>query len=954
MIPQAFPAKIQYVRATTALASIVLNFVVLASVNAQDLLSELVARWDFQQAEDRNMDLKPDGWRRVLDQEHPVYIDLTIAPRDQEAGQAAKEAQRTLAVIMHRIKTGDFQSNYVPERLPPELASFMDRYVLHKCLHVKMDGGSAERVSPHFPIDARFAYSLQGSIQTQNLHGHRAWIELQLLDENMAVVEVQRTAFTSGTSPWKRYETLGASNPSRRLKWGRVHVKVEPDPKALHFVGTASFDTIEVYRLPRLSLTTELPQHIAAPGQPFEVVCTGMGLRKANSEVLFTLHDSDDNLVKKQQVRLRRLEVTPSPNSLKDDQSNPPPGLMVEQSTRVYDGAATWGITLDSPGLYRVRVDLGNRSIDSRYREILLAVMPPEQRIKAGPFSWSIPEFGNYLQPEDLPSFVGRFGASRVKVPAWFDAEDIDTPKRLGRMVDQLQEIGTRTIGRLDTPPASYGINGDDQTLALAMLRERASWEEMIAPVLTKMGMKMTWYQIGDDDDLSLMSHEDVSTLLTDVRRRMQTYSQELRLALNWNWLSEVPMDENASWNATHYRTSPPLAAAELAANLEGEGQSHETWINFDPLNRSEYSLLDRVRDFVERAIVIKRSNVDAAFLTQPMDPETGILLPDGTVGEMLLPWHTIVSNLGDATYAGSIQLPGDSTNHIFESNQGGLMVLWSDKPRIEQLYLGEDVSAIDIWGREVNVESTRAAHNGAPEQAIKVTKWPILVRGIDMNVVRWRQRFSVNLTHLASTLGVEQLLPFTMENAFSHTATGELSLYSPLLLGKARAKNRFELRSAGQMQRQLQLAVRNDASAGQHKLRFDFDLAADRSYRFAVYRSIRLGLGDVEFYWDAVKVDDHRVELRLELQNHTAQDVHFDCKIFPVGRAYHRMNIMNASPGVTLKQKMVLSPTTENGDIRIRCEQIGVGRILNYRIKVADPEESSAKNSEPDSISAG
>lgn len=952
MIPQALTAKIQYVRATTALAAIVLNFVGLASVTAQDLLSEKIARWDFQQAEDRNMDLKPDGWQRVLDRDHPVYIDLTIAPRDEEAGQAAKEAQSTLAVIMHRVKTGDFQQNYVPERLPPELASFMDRYVLHKCLQAEMDGGSAERVSPRFPVDARFAYSLQGSIRTQNLHGHRAWIELQLLDENMEVVEVLRTDYASGTLPWKRYQTQGASNPSRRLKWGRVHIKVEPDAKALHFVGSASFDTVEIYRLPRLSLTTQLPQHIAQPGEPFEVICTGMGLRKANSEVLFTLHDSDDKLIRQQSVPLRSLQFAATAATV-DGEGTPPPGFMVKKSTRVYDGAAAWEISLDSPGLYRVRVDLGNRSIDSRFREILLAVMPPEQSIKAGPFGWSIPQFDTLIQPEDLPFLVRRFGASRVKVPAWFDAEDTSTPKRLGQMIDQLQEVGTRTIGRLDTPPESYGISGSDQTLALAMLREPASWEEMIAPVLTKMGMKMTWYQIGSDDDLSLMSHEDVSALFTDVRRRMQTYSQELRLVLNWNWLSEVPLDENASWNATHFRTSPPLAADELAANLDEESTGHETWINFDPLSRSEYSLLDRVRDFVERAIVIKRSNIDAAFLTQPMDPEIGILMPDGTIGEMLLPWHTIVSNLGDATYAGSIQLPGNSTNHIFESDQGGLMVLWSDKPHVEQLYLGDNIAAIDIWGREVKVEPTRAAHNGAPEQSLEVTKWPILIRGVDMNVVRWRQQFAVNLTHLASTIGVEQLLPFTMENTFAQTATGELNLYSPQLIGKTRAERRFEIRSTGKLQQQLQLAVRNDASAGQHQLRFDFELAADRSYRFAVYRSIRLGLGDVEFHWDAVKIDENRVELRLELQNHTPQDVNFDCKIFPTGRAYHRMNIMNASPGVTLKQKMVLAPTTENGVIRIRCEQIGVGRILNYRIKVVDPAKADIED-EPEDTKLG
>ncbi len=918
----------------TSIALIVAYFAFLQSCVGQDLLAEKIARWDFQRAEDQNLDLKPDGWQRVVDRDHPEYIDLTIAPRDEEAGLAAKKAQATLAKMMHRLETGDFSSNYVAEVIPPSLAAFMDRYLLRMCLSVEMDGGAAERVSPLFPIDARFAYSLRGDVRTKNLHGHGASIELQLLDDQLNVVEVLRTDSVSGNNDWKRYETQNASTPSSLLKWGRVHVKVDPIQKAMHFIGSASFDTIEVFRLPRLSLTTPLPQHIAEAGEPFEVVCTGMGLRRANADVKFSLHDSEDNLLKTEQVVLQSLQFAPTPSSyLEEDGSKPPPGRMVKKSARVYDGAAAWKVTLDHPGLYRIRVDLGDRNTDARHREILVAVMPPEHSFNAGPFAWSIREFDTTIEPEELPELVRRFGASRVKFPVWFDGDDTATAARLSKLIDKLQGVGTESIGRLDKPPVTFSVIDRDQAITLALLRNADNWEQMIAPVLTRLGMKLTWYQLGADDDLSLMSHEDVTELMRQTRRRMQTYSQELKLVLNWTWLTPEPANPSASWNATHLRETPALSASELESYLADANQSRETWINFNPLPRSEYNLLDRVRDFVSRAVAIKKTEVRSAFLVDPFDAEQGIFRPDGSVGEMLLPWYTIVSSIGDSTYLGSIQLPQSSENHIFQSEGQGTMLVWNNSSTIEQLYVGENVSAIDIWGREVEIETVRNPQTGAREQLLPVAKWPLLVRGVDVKVVKWRQSFDVTVTHLASTLGVSQFLPLVIENTFDSTASGRVSLYSPTLVGKSKSNLRFELGTQGKHERQMQLTIRNDASAGKHDLRFDFDVIAGKPYKFSAYRSIALGLGDVEFIWDASPVGEDRLELRLELLNHTDADVSFDCKIFPSGRAYQRMTVMNASPGTTQQQTVIMAPTTDEGKIWIRCEQIGNGRILNYRV---------------------
>lgn len=914
--------------------AIVAYISLLPTCGAKELLSDKIARWDFQRAEDKNLDGRPDGWKRVLDRDHPDYIDLKIQPRDEKAGLAAKRAQATMAKMMHRISTGDFTSNYVAEVLPPELAEFMDRFVLHMCLTAEMDGGSAERVSPLFPVDARFSYRLRGDIKSQNLHGHQAWVELQLLDQELEVVEILRTNSANGDTAWTRFDTKDASQPSSELKWGRIHVKIEPVPRALHFVGSASFDTIEVYRLPRLSLTTDLPMHIALPGQDFELLCTGMGLRHNGADVKFSLFDCEDQLLDHKSVMLDSMHTEPTrPSGDNENGSQPPSGLLVNKAEKVYDGTAAWNLKLDLPGLYRVRAELDGRDKGARQREILIAVMSPQENFASGPFSWAIKEFTPVLQPEDLPALVRRFGASHIKFPVWFDEGDTDTAIRLSKLIDKLQAVGTKSIGRLDTPPDSFGIDDEDQLTTLAMLRNPKNWEQMIAPVLTRLGMKLTWYQLGEDDDLSLMSHEDVTELLRKTRLRMQTYSQELKLVLAWDWLTPEPPNPQSSWNATHYRESPALPTDELEQNLIDESRTNEMWVNFNPLPKSQYTLLERVRDLVERAIVIKKSEAKAAFLSDPFDTEQGIFEPDGTVGEMLLPWQTVVSAIGAGIYEGSVQLPGESVNHVFQTSGESVMLLWNDIPTTEQLYLGDDVSAIDIWGREVPVERLQNMESGASEQSIRVNQWPTIVRGVDIRVVRWRQEFELKVTHLASTLGVVQNLPLVVENSFDSLATGTVTLHSPSLIGKKRTETRFEFASQGKHDQQIPTAVRSDASAGEHPLRFDFDFMVDKPYKFSVYRSIKLGIGDVEFIWNAERIGTDRVELRLELLNHTQKNVNFDCKIFPTGRAYERMNVLDAAPGSTLKQQNIKAPTNEDGQIWIRCEQIGTGRILNYRV---------------------
>jgi hypothetical protein len=364
-------------------------------------------------------------------------------------------------------------------------------------------------------------------------------------------------------------------------------------------------------------------------------------------------------------------------------------------------------------------------------------------------------------------------------------------------------------------------------------------------------------------------------------------------------------------------------------------------WITLNPLPASRYRMVDRARDLAERMIAVKQHKIEAAFVTKPLDHETGIFNPDGSVGDLFLPWRLLNRHLATANYLGSINMPGGSTNYVFAEGETGFMLLWNDRAAVEQLYLGDTIRATDLWGRPLTVENVRSDRN-APEQRLKVTAWPILVTGISVPIANWRMRFQLENRSLPSSLAQRTELPITVENTLSESTYGTVTLHAPTLLNATGGGTRVQLTSGQQQQLNLPVPLRNDASAGKHSLRFDFQLSGQRDYFFSVYESLTLGIGDVELLWETLELTDDGASLRVEIVNKTNRPVSFDCKLFPLQQPYRRFQITEAPPGHSARDIFLpLDDAPADSVLWIRCEELGTGRVLNYRapLQAATPE---------------
>lgn len=935
--------------------------VVLPSLaEAKDLRAERVYKWDFQRDNDINFDLLPDDWKRRLDREHPSYIDMRIAPRSPEASLVALQAQGTLATWIHAWETGRWEANYIAETMPPDLAHLLDRTVLDNCLEITMDGGAAELVSPVFPMEHRFSYALQAELSCTALDGHTVWVELQLMDESQRVLQVLATDSLQGTVDWQRLSTKIATSPSPELRFGRIHVRVVPHSSTL-LTGIARFDSISVYRMPRLSLTTELPFYVARPGEEFRVDCIATGIRAGDASVRFELRDHLDEILREESVALTRMaapafEEAPQDLPTEASEQHPAHSKALAGSGKsphkvphyvsshlqrpALDGQAAWTLQLPEPGLYRVKVNLGIGGEQSQRRQILIGVMPKEPAQAAGPFGWSLAQVGDRLSANELLEMVSRFGAGWVKLPVWLDPSDPVATERLITLIERLQGLGIQVVGKLDQPPTSlrqYFGENVDRAYAVNTFRDSEVWEAALQPTLTRIGMKLNWFQLGDDDDCSFVGNSNLVETITTIRNKMQSYCQKLNLALSWSWNDASPDAAGAPWNAIHFGNSPQLTAAELETYVSQQAPDADLWVNLDPLNGDRYSLLDRVRDLTQRMVAVKRSPVAAAFVNDPLRPELRLFTPQKSVGEMLIPWHTLVSKLGAAKYEGSIEFPGKSVNHVFtthhERGDETVMLLWNDQPTIEHIYLGDHLQASDVWGKSIAIATT-LSEQAAPQQQLSIGPWPVFVQGVDLDIIRFEQKFQMQLDSLANALAVAREIPVALTNTFPQNAVGSVTVVCPTLLNSARSQSPIQLPSGLKMEKSLPVFLRPDASAGKHRLRFDFDLTAGKPYQFSIYRSVKLGQGDIELSWESTRTADDWLEMRVEVQNNTPDPVRFDCKLFPVGQPYVRFQIHESRPGTTIQDVRVkLNQVQPGTEAWLRCEQIGDGRLLNYRI---------------------
>jgi len=893
---------------------------------AADMTSTL---WDFSRNDDPYFKKWPAGWKRVRDVGYPAYVTAEIQARDADFEQVLVNWDAELVRLWTPLR------NWIPSLplLPPSIADALtDRY-----LHIELDGGQFAAQSPPQSASRRYQYRLRCQIRTHGLRHDSARAELVFRDAQGQTLETHSTSRVTGTTAWTELSIPPVQPPFAAVDMV-VRLRVERAEDGLEDIrGHIGFDNVRIDRLPQLAVTTDHPRGVYRNGEQVTASARLLGLQNGPSRIRFGLTDHTGRQVAS---TVRRAEI--------DDEANVTNDLTLPPEEEATVGTAVaWQLPPLGPGFYRVAASIEGRAVATLASETTFVVI---DRLINGPphgsFGWTLPRGREDVAPRQLAPWLAGLGVAWVKFPCWFSPADIAGAEEAAFIFSRLQDEGIETVGLLDAPPESdqhhYELRGRRDLVASQLFRNQSTWRPLLEPVMSRMTLKVRRWQLGADRDHSFLGRPRLGESIAQISAGLQGFGQPIDVAISWPWEESQMQRGTPSWQAECRSADPPLSAGELDAYLSLDAahagsRGPKTWLLLDPIAADRYGQTARIRDLVLRMATVRSHRVQAAFVSDPRDPQRGLLRFDGRPGELLLPWRTTARLIGNLRRTGSLQLRGGSQSMVFAGTDRAVLLLWAAKPTIERLYLGSDVQVVDVWGRVTDLPVHYDDHQ--PVQEVSTGPLPVFVVGADPDLLAFRMSVRLEPSKLDSLVGQTQRLTISLANPTDESLVGELRIVPPQDWSVDQPTRRWQALSGRSDSHDFEVSLGNTAMIGNYEVPIQFDLETIPPQRITVYRRADVGPYGIDLSAKTRLLDRDELLVQIELTNHTSTVKAFDCLLFPPGRQFQARVITVDAKLFLARRRRV--PWQDNeapgrGTRRITCRELPVpdSRLAPDRIQ--------------------
>ncbi len=830
---------------------------------------------DFERDSDLNYDRWPDGWFRKRGTGYPPFAKVEIR------------------------RTNDALSG-------------------KHALCLSLDGGAIEISSPTIELHREFSYAAELWLKTEGLESSAARVSLYVTnDEGKTLVRLQ-SSWQRENNGWSRIHLGPLTPPEKSPLRGYLSVEVQPRTLPGDLQGKVWIDRVQLTRLPRMTLTTNSEhQMFVFPDRP-RLKCSASGIQQANPQVEFVVVDAESKPVARHTTFFKTTRQASAAGA-----------------ETGFVGTADWEPAISKVGFYRVRATMLGTSDRWLTRETTFVVVNPIDHAAQGEFGWSLGRGEEPLAVGPLSQLLLQSGVHHIRFPAWFDQEHQAHGDRLAWFAERLSMHNIELIGVLDQPPEGLRTLFRDkgELPAASVFADPDLWGPAVDPVMTRLSLKVRRWQLGSDQDLSFVGFPDLAAKVDEIRIALNRFGQNLKLALNWSWLQQVPapVEGAVPWDALTYSADPCLTADELQAYLsrDEQGTRGECWVELEPLSANSYPLQVRIRDLVARMIAAKQEKAEIIFVSQPFENEHGLMRKDGTPGELFLPWRTTASLLGGSQFVGDFQLVGGSTNFVFARDGKAVTVVWNDRPTEETFQAEPGMRVLDVWGREIELHDVDG--NGGK---VLVGPTPIFITGMSEHLARWRIATNFKSKRLESIFGREQKLVLQLRNPFPQSVAGEVTLHAPQTWDYPKQPQRFRVAEGENFELEIPVSLSLDASGGAHQVRLDFDLHAEQRFNFTLFRTVYVGLEDVTVEAQTRLLDDDSLQLELSIHNQTPSPVSFNFTFFPPGRRRETKQLVNLPPGRTTTRIVFPNGADMVGQrVHMRAEELGGPRVFNQSV---------------------
>lgn len=839
---------------------------------------------DFGRDWDLNYDSWPDRWQRVFGEGRPKYVPASLVADPTAIGG--------------------------------------------QCLTVKLNGGGAEIQSPSASVSERFSYKVECRVRVRDVKHARAQVRLEFCDEQKQVLQTVAGDWFRQTDDWVNCQ-IGPSSPTdSRVRLARVVFVVEQGGMT-DLTGEASIANVWVGRLPKMTIASNSAYNVYTDPRKVEVSCELSGILDSDPDIHFELLDASSQRLDGSRVQFEG-RVLNERRSKASEIVAP-----VNDARAAYAGKTTWRPPIQKHGFYKVRVTMQTSEGMLERDVINIVVAPPLDRPTAGEFGWTLAGDKIPLTFDELAKLLPQSAIHWVKLPVWYGPDDDQRGNEIVSLTEKLAAADVEIIGVIDRPPAGSDLAkrlSSEAAIADTFANDASTWLPLLDPVLTRLSMRVRWWQLGADDDVSLSADRNLTAKMLDLREKLFRFGQEVNLGIGWNWPREAITEQALAWSFEQMSASPSLTGEELGAYLDmPRNTSVKRWVLVEPLKRSEYDLETRARDLVLQMLAGKVHGADAIFLSKPFNDERGLMSETGSPTDLFLPWRTAASLLGGAKFVGSIELPHGSENQIFETSSGEyVMVVWRDDPATEDFYFGDNVRVVDVWGREQLPKSS------GDRQVIGVDRLPRFVLGLNPFIAKWRIDAKFEGSYIPSVFGSAHPNKLKIHNPFPQGVSGTIELRGPDGWQLSPGRIDFKLAAGESAAKQFFVTLPLDATNGVAPVRIDFVVDGDREYRFGVYRDLNVGDGQIELETNTRLEEDGTLVVEQRMVNFNPSLTDFKCQLYAPGRRRQRVQVTQLGENADLKVYRYPNGADLIGaEFWLRAQEIDGARVLNHRFTV-------------------
>lgn len=880
----------------------------------------------FDEAWDANYDEWPDRWSRKTGETYPRYVDVRI------------------------VETQDPRSSG------------------RRMLEIDLDGSSAAIVSPPIRVTSRFSYLLSTQLYVKGLKNSDVTVSIDFYSSNGKKLQSRRENLRDKRDGWHTINIESIDPGDEAIDRGVITLDVRRGHRGdLH--GMVALDDVWLARLPRIMVSANSSYNVYTSKDDVVVHCELSGIREQNPEIRFQLLDASSKELHGGSVHLDgRLieEDTRRASDIIDGIGNTPKG---------YEGASDWRPNIPQHGFYSVVVTMlstdstGRQTDEERTmdrRVIWLAVVPPLPAAPEGDFGWSLPSGDAPLTFSELSTLLPKVGVHWAKLPVWYDAEKPRQGDEIIRFVEKLGASNIEVVGVLDHPPASSDLAermGANASIADLLSLDQATWMPALDPVMSRLSMRLRFWQLGSDQDMSLVGYPKLAEKVAELRERLFRFGQQVTLGMPWVWDSDFKPPKNATWDFEQLAPDSALSLEKFEAFVSQPKRGKvQRWIAIEPPPRAENipgdanelaALNARATKFVRKIVAAKQYGVDAVLVSRPFDDRVGLMRANGMPAELLLPWRTSASLLGGAKYIGRVQLPNGSENRNFLRADGKVvMVVWNEQPTEEVLFLGNPASQIDIWGGSTPLP----IHDH--EQTVKVGPVPSFVIGVNEPILRWRMALDFQHEHVESIFAKPHPNEIRFKNFFPQGVGGTIALVAdhetahrsgntaPGGDGLLRDMERWSfdppegaINLAAGESATFPFDVRlKNAIFGEQPVRVDFVIDADQQYHFSVYRKMWVGSKTISVEFETHLEKDGTLVVEQFMTNTAKQPVDFKCFLYAKGYRRQRAQVYRLGSSPDHKTYRYRNGASLIGkELTLEAEEIGGERVLKCRFKATD-----------------